>query len=144
MKIVIRQTADSIIANIDDRKFLSLKNVHNLKVTHPQLDEYYVLGILNSKLVSWWYQQLVPECGRVFAEVKVVNLQKIPLCTTCGDTRNFGNLSSIIASKVGQILALKCVENADTKTLEAEIDQQVYALYGLSPEEIAIVEGTGK
>jgi len=28
--------------------------------------------------------------------------------------------------------------------LEREIDQQVYALYGLTPEEIKIVEGTVK
>ena len=33
---------------------------------------------------------------------------------------------------------------ADTSALEREIDQQVYALYGLTPEEIAIVEGTAK
>ena len=31
---------------------------------------------------------------------------------------------------------------ADTSALEREIDQQVYALHGLTPEEIAIVEGT--
>ena len=31
---------------------------------------------------------------------------------------------------------------AGTSALEREIDQQVYALYGLTPEEIAIVEGT--
>ena len=33
---------------------------------------------------------------------------------------------------------------ADTTALEREIDQQVYALYGLTPEEIAMVEGGGK
>ena len=30
------------------------------------------------------------------------------------------------------------------RTVGAEIDQQVHALYGLTPEEIAIVEGTAK
>ncbi|MEI6786838.1 MAG: hypothetical protein WCQ21_38680, partial [Verrucomicrobiota bacterium] len=30
---------------------------------------------------------------------------------------------------------------ADTGTLEREIDQQVCALYGLTPEEIQLVEG---
>ena len=29
----------------------------------------------------------------------------------------------------------------DTSALEYEIDQQVYALYNLTPEEIAIIEG---
>ncbi len=31
---------------------------------------------------------------------------------------------------------------ADTSALEREINQQVYSLYGLTPEAIAIVEGT--
>ena len=30
---------------------------------------------------------------------------------------------------------------ADTRALDAEIDRRVSALYGLTPEEIAIVEG---
>ena len=33
---------------------------------------------------------------------------------------------------------------AHTSALEREIDQQVYALYGLTPEEIAIVEDTAQ
>jgi len=31
--------------------------------------------------------------------------------------------------------------NADTSALERQIDEMVYELYGLTPEEIAIVEG---
>ena len=34
--------------------------------------------------------------------------------------------------------------SADTSALEREIDPQVCALYGLTPEETAIVEGTAK
>ena len=48
-----------------------------------------------------------------------------------------------IVSLVERILAAKQANPAaDTSALEREIDQQVYALYGLTPEEIAIVEGT--
>jgi len=32
----------------------------------------------------------------------------------------------------------------DTTAWEQEIDQRVYPLYGLTPEEIAVVEGTTK
>ena len=35
----------------------------------------------------------------------------------------------------------RLVARAETGTLEREIDQQVYALYGLTPEEIQLVEG---
>ena len=41
-----------------------------------------------------------------------------------------------------KILAAKRVNSAaDTSALKGEIDQLVYQLYGLSPEEINIVEG---
>ncbi len=49
-----------------------------------------------------------------------------------------------IVELVDQILAAKKKDpNADTSTLEKQIDEMVYALYGLTPEEIAIVEGKG-
>ena len=35
----------------------------------------------------------------------------------------------------------KSDQEVDTSALEAEIDQQVYELYGLTEEEIKIVEG---
>ena len=46
---------------------------------------------------------------------------------------------------VERILAAKQANPAaDTSAMEREIDQQVCALYGLTPEEIAIVEGTAQ
>ena len=44
-----------------------------------------------------------------------------------------------------RILAAKQRDaEADTSALEREIDQLVYALYGLTPDEIKIVEGAVK
>jgi len=46
---------------------------------------------------------------------------------------------------VDRILAAKRQNpGADTSELEAAIDRQVYALYGLTPAEIKLVEGTAK
>ena len=43
------------------------------------------------------------------------------------------------------ILAAKARDaTADVSTLEREIDALVYALYALTPEEIALVQGTAK
>ncbi|MBF0345674.1 MAG: hypothetical protein HQL06_15780 [Nitrospirae bacterium] len=45
---------------------------------------------------------------------------------------------------VDQILTRKQNDpNADTTDLEREIDQLVYQLYNLTPQEIAIIEGGG-
>jgi type II restriction/modification system DNA methylase subunit YeeA len=50
------------------------------------------------------------------------------------------NEQYMIIGIVDKIITLK-KQNQDTTALEAQIDEMVYALYGLSDEEIAIVEG---
>ena len=45
---------------------------------------------------------------------------------------------------VQEVLEKKEDTSADTSALEAQIDQLVYKLYGLTEEEIAIVEGRDK
>jgi hypothetical protein len=48
----------------------------------------------------------------------------------------------VITSLVNQILTTKKLDpKADITTLETEIDQLVYQLYELTPEEIKIIEG---
>lgn len=78
-KIIIRQTADTIIATIDNRQFLNLNNVHNLILKSDDYSLEFILALLNSKLLSFLYTMIVPEFGRVFAEVKIVNLEKLPI-----------------------------------------------------------------
>ena len=77
-RIVLRQTSDHIIAKIDEGEYLNLNNVHNI-VVNDDFELKYLLTILNSKLIDFIYKYLVPEVGRVFAEVKTVNLAKIPI-----------------------------------------------------------------
>ncbi|OIO13724.1 MAG: hypothetical protein AUJ54_15565 [Ignavibacteria bacterium CG1_02_37_35] len=152
-KIVIRQTSDRLIAHLDTHKFLSLKNVHNLRVTDSNLTYEYLLGIINSKLLDWWYQKLIPEKGRVFAEVKVVNLEKLPIKSIDFSNKAEKLKHDEIVKLVDQLLKLN-EEKANTK-LQSEIEQiqrhakfcedqiniKVYKLYDLTPDEINIVEG---
>ncbi|HUV01733.1 MAG TPA: hypothetical protein VMW32_12280, partial [Bacteroidales bacterium] len=52
------------------------------------------------------------------------------------------NAQKSIVNLVEQILlAKKSDPSADTSSLEAEIDRLIYELYGLTEEEIRIVEG---
>ncbi len=64
----------------------------------------------------------------------------IPLITVKNDP-----IVKKIENLVDQILTLKKQnKDADTKNLEAQIDQLVYKLYDLTPEEIEIVENSSK
>ena len=78
-KIMIRQTSDKIISSIDTEGFISLKSVHNIVVNDEKYSYESLVCILNSKLMDFYYKFLVPEEGRTFAEVKAVNLKRLPI-----------------------------------------------------------------
>lgn len=87
-------------------------------------------------MIDFYYNYIIPEKGKAFAEVKGINIKQLPL--VCGT-----ELDNNIILKVDQILSFKKDNpEADTTALEREIDFMVYALYGLSEEEIGIVENS--
>jgi hypothetical protein len=96
----------------------------------------YLLGILNSKLMAWYFRNKHNEFDTLFPQIKVTEFKKLPIPQ---DSRN----QQKIAALVDQVIAAKKKNaDADTSTLEHEIDQQVYELYGLTRKEIQIVEKT--
>ena len=78
-KIIIRQTADRIIATIDDKKRINLNNVYNVGLLDNNYSIKYLLTLLNSKLINYFYQSKVQEENRVFPEVKKVILGQISI-----------------------------------------------------------------
>ena len=94
------------------------------------------MGILNSRLTSFWFIHKFGKMQReTFPQFKVNELAQFPL------PKNRIKKQNEIAGVVRQILAAKERDpEADTNALEREIDQMVYKLYGLTEEEIRIVE----
>jgi len=80
-KILIRQTGDKIIAAIDNDMLYAWKSVFVLLVSNPQFDIKYILALLNSRVLNYFYNIIVGELGRTFAQVKGVNLNQLPIKT---------------------------------------------------------------
>lgn len=101
-----------------------------------RLNMKYLCGILNSYLIEFWLKNKGKRLGNML-QIDKEPLLEIPLVKPNND------LEEKIVLKVNQILTLK-KENpkADTTALEKEIDQMVYKLYGLTEEEISIVENS--
>lgn len=78
-KIILRQTADCLIATLDTHKRINLNNVYNVGLLNNNYSLKYILAILNSKLMEYLYRNIVQENGRVFPEVKKAVLGKIPI-----------------------------------------------------------------
>ncbi|WP_026711639.1 TaqI-like C-terminal specificity domain-containing protein [Flavobacterium filum] len=96
-----------------------------------------LVSYLNSKLFKFAFLETFPELQGNSRELRKVFMEQIPFkLISEKDQQPF-------IEKVDQILALK-KDNplADTSALEREIDWMVYGLYGLSEEEITIVENS--
>ena len=94
----------------------------------------FLTGLLNSSLIAFWLKHRGKMQGHQF-QIDKEPLLEIPLVLPTGSQP-----ASIIAL-VDRILDTKKRDpEADTSALEAEIDRHVYALYGLTKEEIALVE----
>ncbi len=145
-KILIRQTADRIIASIDEEKLLTLNNVHNLEITCKEVGYKYLLAILNSKLFRFVYTCIVPEVGRVFAEVKVVNLEKLPIRIISEPQQQ--PLIKLVDRMLSLNKSLNETKNEEEKIkikkeiqkTDNEIDELVYKLYGITEAEKKIIE----
>ncbi len=100
------------------------------------IDSKFLLGILNSSTIRF-YLSLVAETSGMGTSRWINNYVKdFPIPVVVHEQQTG------IIEIVNQILAAKASDSdADTADLEKEIDQMVYALYDLTPEEIAIVEG---
>ena len=100
-------------------------------------DNKALLGLLNSKLISFYLKNICTTLRGGYYDFRRDKVLTIPVRPTI-----LSNINKELIDFVDQILAVKKSDpKADTKVLESLIDQLVYELYGLTVEEIRIVEG---
>jgi hypothetical protein len=99
-----------------------------------KLNQKYLVGLLNSKLIEFWLRNKGKMQGNNF-QLDKEPLVNIPIIQPNEIIQNN------VGIKVNEIISTKQQNpKADTSILEEEIDQMVYKLYGLTAEEITIVE----
>ena len=132
--------------------FITNKNLYSLlpKINPPHI--LFILGILNSRLISYLYINQVTQATKDdFPQVTIKDVLSLPFPTVSKeDTKH-----DCMVQLVEQILSLnKKLAEAKTgheqtllqrqiDTTDKQIDKLVYELYDLTPAEIAIVEGQG-
>jgi len=159
-KILIRRVVsrqDRIMATYTDKELVLKKDINPFVITDVKLNPFYILGILNSKLISYLYVNSSSIATKDdFRQTTLAELRKIPVRRL-----NFGNPADKrqhgkIVKLVDRMLELhkKLVEakvpqekerlQREINATDKQIDNLVYELYGLTADEIAIVEGRDK
>ena len=91
----------------------------------------YVLGLINSKLMNWYFLQFQSEGLHCYPD----DAKQFPIAKATPEQQQ------PIIDLVDKILEKKRdFPNANTSVLEQKIDKLIYQLYNLTPEEIAVIE----
>ena len=153
-KLLVRQTGDRPVAALDTAQRLAMNNLHVLApiATEPKLDIRFFLGILNSRLTTWFYRGLNPEAGEALAEVKRANVAALPIhqpaLNDANEARIYKNVISLVAKMLDLQKALAAERNPNERrhlqTLvsanDNQIDRLVYELYALTAAEVELIE----
>jgi len=137
LRIITPEIANKNSFALTDKHFGNTKTYHIVLLDESKENYYFFLGMLNSKLLDYIYKLTTTHHAGGYFAYKTHFLEKIPISNkiVVFDKKPFINL-------VERVLAAKRVNpRADTSKLEEEIDALVYQLYGLTEEEIRIVEG---
>jgi hypothetical protein len=134
-KIIVPYRAEHNRFAYDDCQYFNDGgDIRAIVITNERFLIKYVLGILNSSLMDWYFGFIGKVKGRV-REYFNNPLSQIPIKECSSDMQEkIVNLVDIIHSSKSS------APSADISALESEIDRLVYQLYGLTEEEIKIVE----
>ena len=143
-KIVCQRLVSHILNPVPHLRFAATYDDEGLLITNTLtsfrlpvgVQEKFFIGYLNSQVCAWYAYNFIYGQAVRGMDLYDFYIKQIPVPMMTKAEQN--NISKI----VDRILAAKKKDpNADTSSLESEIDQLVYKLYGLTDEEIAIVEG---
>lgn len=128
VRFLIRQTAAYPIVGPRPEGAAFRNSLLGLMDTAP-FDVRFAVGLLNAKLLRFAYAETVREASqRAFPQVKLGALGRLPIRLPPPD------VEARVVALVDALL------EAFDPALDRRLDEEVYALYELAPEEIALVE----
>lgn len=151
-KIFMRQTGDSVVGCYDADRLLCLNNMHVLVPKSASPSILYFLGLINSKVLNWYYHMLNPEVGEALAEVKKTNVAQLPVVSVGpnGSTKPpyHDQVVELVTKLIDAHKKLDAVKTETDKTvwkrlcesLEGKIDNVVFKIYDLTEAEVNLID----
>ncbi|MGD0077173.1 MAG: N-6 DNA methylase [Sedimentisphaerales bacterium] len=156
-KILIRRVVsrqDRIMATYTDKRLVLKKDINPFVITDIKLNPLYILGILNSKLISYLYVNSSSIATKddfrqtTLAELRKIPVRRIDFANSTGKRQHDKMVKLVermleLHKKLGEAKVPQDKERLPREigATDKQIDTLVYELYGLSADEIAIVEG---
>jgi len=157
-KILIRRVInreDRLMATYYADKMIFKKDINPFIIDTAKANPLYLLGIINSKFISFYYVNLSSIATKDdFRQTTLAELRRIPIrpidFDNPADCARHERMVTLVETMLELNKHLQAARNSAEKSelqtridaADREIDALVYELYDLTDEEIAIVEGT--
>lgn len=143
-KIIIGGMTKKLEVFLDEGKYIAGKST-TIILDNGKIDLVYLSALLNSRLISFWYKIYFKSLSLAGGYLRISNneIKKVPIPDI---KKNDQKIISGLANHIASLMFENdYVENIDkqgqVKEFEKQINQMIYKLYGLSEDEIKIVEG---
>lgn len=136
-RLLVREiTNPQIIACLLDELFVNDPQLISVIVRDERYSLEFLWGILNSKLATYYHFHHSPKATKgAFPKILVQDIKGFPLPIASNEQiRSLGKVSKKVLTKKKTNLS------TDTSALENQIDFLVYHLYGLTYDEVLIVD----
>ena len=153
-KLFFRRVGERLIATYDNNQYYALNTlvvITLLLTTHYSIK--YILGLINSNLLNFYYVKFLKSTKVVFSEIQARQLAQLPIheinFSDPDDVKHHNHMVALVERMLSLHQQLASANTPNEKTLlqrqidttDAQIDALVYELYGLTEEEIKLVEG---
>jgi hypothetical protein len=151
-KLVIRQIVTRPTASILLNPIAVTGNIFTI-IARDVDDEIYLLGLINSSPLSYYWKTMFSDFKDSFPQVTIFSLEQLPVRRVDFQNPSEKKQHNDLVALVEKMLDLhKQIANSNfdsekepierqIKSTDKKIDQLVYQLYGLTEEEIKVVEG---
>lgn len=132
-RILIREiTNPRILACYTCEEYYNTPSIINI-INFSGIDPKYILGIINSKLISFYHNNTSPKANKgLFPKILVNDVRNIPIVIP--EEKEMNNIIELVEKMLATEIIEECSE------IDKEIDTLVYKIYQLSDNEIIKIE----
>ena len=134
-RLLIRETGSYLTVVYLDENLYCNRSLYSTIIKDSAFKVQYIVGILNSKAIQYYYQQKFKAETELFPKIRIKQAKQLPIPVASLTEQQ------LIAALIEQIrTSKKMTPNKSIEKLEREIDKIVYCLYKLTAAEIKIIE----
>lgn len=130
-KIMIRETGGVLLGCFDEQGILTLRTLHNVHIKQSEIDEKYILALINAKLLQYVFELCFKQTGNIFPKIRIAQERQLPISHIYFTTPNEERQK---LAREGKELYEKYLENSNWGSLLFFADQRLRKRHIPDPE----------